>query len=152
MCVCACVCEWDAALEDGNAVGEVYLDDGKSYHYQKGAFARRALVFSAFSTLECSVPSAASAAAGGVEGAAAAATAATGKAVAGVGGAFPAAAATVERVIILGDQRYKSATVKGSAVQVEQAPASTREGVAAAATAVRKPDVPIAGDWTITLA
>jgi hypothetical protein len=32
------------------------------------------------------------------------------------------------------------------------APASTREGVPAAATALRKPDVPMTRDWTITLA
>jgi alpha 1,3-glucosidase len=42
--------------EAGNAVGEVYLDDGKTFHYQKGAFARRALTFTAFGTLECSAP------------------------------------------------------------------------------------------------
>jgi hypothetical protein len=73
---------------------------------------------------------AASAAAGGVEGGApAAGSAAAGspKAVApaGGGGAFPAAAATVERVIILGEQRYKSAVLKGgagAALEVEPAP------------------------------
>jgi len=88
---------------------------------------------------------------------------------AGGGGTFPAAAATVERIIILGAQRYASAAAvaaKGARGgyttskqpdtetegEVGPAPASTREGVPSAATAVRKPDVPMAHDWTVTLA
>ena len=127
----------------GNAVGEIYLDDGASFHHERGAFTRRALTFKAHGELRCSVPVAASAAAGGVEG--------TGAAPAGSGGGFPASAATVERVVILGAQRYGAAAVKGAALEVVPAPASTREGMPAAATAVRKPDVPMAHDWTITL-
>jgi alpha 1,3-glucosidase len=171
--------------EAGNAVGEVYLDDGKSFQYQTGAFSRRALTFTAFSKLECSAPVTASAAAGGVGGAAAEGATAETKGAgaggagaaavpvsaspAGGGGTFPAAAATVERIIILGAQRYASAAAvaaKGARggyttskqpdteteVEVGPAPASTREGVPSAATAVRKPDVPMAHDWTVTLA
>ena len=37
----------------GHAVGELYLDDGKSFGFEKGAFVRRALTFTAFGKLAC---------------------------------------------------------------------------------------------------
>jgi len=62
-----------------------------------------------FEALMYGAPVAASAAAGGVEGAPGVAAAG------GAGGGFPAAAAKVERIVILGDQRYTSAAVAGVA-------------------------------------
>ena len=137
---------------DGDAVGEVYLDDGVSFeHETREAFVRRALTFSRHKELRCSAPTAASARAGGVEGSRGASAAGAGSGV-DASGKKSVADVSVERVLILGAARHGGAVVNGEARDVVAAPASTRDGAPANAVAVRKPEVRIADDWTIALA
>ena len=140
----------------GDAIGEVYFDDGVGFeHETRDAFVRRALTFSRHKELRCSAPTAASARAGGVEGSRGASAAGAGS---GVGvdvdasGQKSIADVSVERVLILGAARHGGAVVNGEARDVVAAPASTRDGAPANAVAVRKPGVRIADDWTIALA
>ena len=132
---------------NGDAVGEVYLDDGAS---ETSSFVRRAVTFSKHKELRCSAPTAASARAGGVEGGAGGRGAASAGDAASRGAAW--ADVSVERVLILGAARHGGTVVNGEARDVVAAPASTRDGAPANAVAVRKPDVRIAEDWTIALA
>ena len=150
--------------ESGNAVGDVYFDDGIGYGYlgeQKktsetvgknapfffGAFTRRVFSF-ADGVLRCGAPSSTRAS--------------------GAGGDFPDAATRVERVVVMGadvsayastaevrvfSDGEKEKDVRTFRVDVERAATSERGGekksASARAVAARKPDVAVADDWSV---
>jgi mannosyl-oligosaccharide alpha-1,3-glucosidase len=113
------------------AEGELYVDDGKSYDYQQGAFIHRRFVFAdnkltSFNiepdnlankkfTTEC----------------------------------------VVERIIILGlSAGTKKAIIEPGnlEVEIESGPISLRSGSSLVAPTIRRPNVRITDDWTIKIA
>jgi alpha 1,3-glucosidase len=148
--------------ERGNAVGEVYLDDGVGYAYADGAFLRRGLTFTQ-NALACGFPSAATAKASGAEGYGGSVSPTPGKGEApddrGISASrdFPEYATRVERVVLMGahPDDYRSATVRGenSETSVEVVETATAEGAGAAggggAVAARNPNVALADDWSV---
>jgi len=123
--------ELTVALDaNGAAAGEVFLDDGVSFDFMRGGFARTALSYAngrltAAPAHECD----ARARALGVE-----AEAAT--------GAF-APANVVERVVVLGlASAPKSVAVAGRAVDFSWT---------AGALTIRRPELPMAGAWEVIL-
>jgi len=137
------------ALDNQHAAsGSLYLDDGASFDYQQGAFVKRRFRFAADGSLRAeadaiSVP--------GLTGTTAAV-------VAGEAKPAPAeksfsTALTVERIVILGAPKaFTKATLT---VAGEASRDLTLEHATVAGTTVltvRKPDAPIARDWSIQFA
>jgi len=108
----------------GTATGDLYTDDGKTYDFQKGQFLWRRLTMAAGKLVNAEHPQ-------------------------GAGGKFETAAA-VERVVVLGlasAPKVVRAQVGGGApVTLE-----SNFNAAKKELIIRKPSVPIAGDWTISL-
>ncbi|KAJ3695261.1 hypothetical protein LUZ60_000638 [Juncus effusus] len=122
------------ALDSSNsAEGELYIDDGKSFDYQKGAFIHRKFIFSnnKLISTQNSGP-----------------TTSDGK------DKF-SSDCSVERIILLGlsNSSYKKAVIESEnrEVDVELGPISLRAGSSNVAVTIRKPDVRIVDDWTIRL-
>jgi len=126
------------------AYGEVYLDDGKSYAFEeKDAFSRRQIIFEDGDSLVCAAKWR-----GGSWGWTT--HDAEQKHLEGDPLAFPEIAAEVERVIVLGPRRFgEDAEVRNKRKEIHLVSASGKEGSPAAATAVKKPGVVLAQDWSI---
>lgn len=111
---------------NGRAEGEIYLDDGSSYAFQTGAFQRQRFVL-ADGQLRASR----------------------------VEGDGFATEAVVERVVVLGQQGAALPKVEtaGAQLAVQTGPVFASHagaGGGAAALVVRKPQLPVAGEWAIS--
>ncbi|XP_011099673.1 probable glucan 1,3-alpha-glucosidase [Sesamum indicum] len=110
------------------AEGELYVDDGKSFQFQKGAYIHRRFTFSNGKLTSSNL---------------APATAALSK--------FTSDC-TVERIILLGlSPEPKTASVEpgNEKVDIELGPLVLREGKGQSVLTIRKPNVRISDDWTI---
>lgn len=113
----------------GEAEGELYVDDGKSFEFLKGAYIHRHFTFSDGKLTSTTVASS------------------TG------GNRYPTDC-TVERIILLGlSSGPKSALVEptNQKVEIELGPLRIRAGKSPSALTIRKPDVRIGDDWTIKI-
>eukprot|EP00475_Leptophrys_vorax_P017022 TRINITY_DN23539_c0_g5_i1.p1 TRINITY_DN23539_c0_g5~~TRINITY_DN23539_c0_g5_i1.p1 ORF type:complete len:429 (-),score=-0.63 TRINITY_DN23539_c0_g5_i1:246-1418(-) len=129
----------------GGAEGELYIDDGRSFAFQQGAFHHRRFVF-ADGTLRSTMHEAE---------AAAAAAAARGE----LKRAAFETRCVVERIVLFGvpkgvmEGKRRSAVVDGTRIQLEEevGPAWLRPGVPSSVLVVRAPRVPISSDWSIKI-
>ncbi|KAI5669532.1 hypothetical protein M9H77_19385 [Catharanthus roseus] len=111
------------------AEGELYIDDGKSFEFLKGAYIHRRFKFSK----------------GILSSSSASAT---------VGGNKYSTDCTVERILLLGmSSRSKSALVEPSneKVEIELGPLRLRGEQSPSVLTIRKPNVRIADDWSINI-
>lgn len=112
------------------AEGEVYLDDGKSFEFQHGAYIHRRFTYSNGRLTSSN------------------------KASATLGGRKFASQSTVERIILLGlSPEPKTALVEpgNHKVDIERGPLLLRGGTGSSVLTIRKPNVNIADDWTIKI-
>ena len=116
---------------DGNmhAEGDIYLDDGSSFAYQRGVYAHRAITFSKGVLSNRQMPGA------------------TGKYDCDL---------VIERIIVVGLDQLAAWSVvdtgTGSALEAGSGPLVMQAGVPDAALVVRKPDLPVAREWSVTFA
>jgi mannosyl-oligosaccharide alpha-1,3-glucosidase len=114
-----------------SAEGELYVDDGKSYDYQQGAFIHRRFVFADNKLTSFNV------------------------APDNLGNKKFTTECVVERIVILGlSSGAKKAIIEPGNLEVgiESGPISLRSGSSPVAPTIRRPNVHIAGDWTIKIA
>jgi len=120
------------ALNSSNAAeGELYVDDGKSYDYQQGAFIHRRFVFADSKLTSLNI------------------------APDNLGKKKFISDCVVERIIILGLRSgAKKAIIEpgNREVEIESGPVSLRSGSSPVAPTIRRPNVRIADDWTIRIA
>lgn len=112
----------------GEAEGELYIDDGKSFEFLKGAYIHRHFTFSDGKL--------------------------TSSAVASTSGSRYLTDCTVERIILLGlSSGPKSALVEpvNQKVEIELGPLRIGAGKSPSALTIRKPNVRIGDDWTIKI-
>ncbi|CAL8467821.1 g7359 [Coccomyxa elongata] len=115
---------------NGQAAGELYLDDGSSFAFQRGLYAHRLFTFKDGLLSSQELP--------------------------GTPSRYSTDVA-IERIVVVGLRQPASSfsvTEVGS-VKVLQAgagPVVLAEGVPESALVIRKPELPIAGDWSIRLA
>uniref|UniRef100_A0A5K0Z2R1 DUF5110 domain-containing protein n=1 Tax=Nymphaea colorata TaxID=210225 RepID=A0A5K0Z2R1_9MAGN len=110
------------------AEGELYIDDGKSYEFQQGAYIHRRFIFSGGKLTSINI----------------------GGAKSGKKEFFTDC--NIERIILLGHpSQPKGALVKPSndRVDVEPGPLFLRRGAKPFAAVIRNPEVQIGQDWTI---
>ena len=113
----------------GQASGDLYLDDGSSFAYMRGMYAHRVFEFKEGTLSSRALPDS------------------------------PSRYSTelvIERIIVVGlKHKAESYTAKnketGQGYTVEKGPVAQKAGVAREAAIVRKPDLPIAGDWSLQL-
>ena len=115
----------------GQASGELYLDDGKSFAYERGIFAHRAFTFKA-NTL-------------------------TSTALAGAAGKAKEYKPDndIERIIVLGLPSVKGkwqVSVEGTGASLDAAagPVALQPGLPDSVLVVRKPGLSVASDWSLT--
>lgn len=118
-----------ALNSSSEAEGELYVDDGKSFAFEQGAYIHRRFVFSngKLTSLDLA-PS--------------------------VGKRHFITDCTVERIILLGHSHgHKGALVEPSnqKAEVEDGPLMLRPGHSPAIPTIRKPGVRITDDWTIKI-
>lgn len=120
------------ALNSSSAAeGELYVDDGKSYDYQQGAFIHRRFVFADNKLTSMNI------------------------APKNLGNKKFSTECVIERIIILGvSSGSKKAIVEpgNHEVDIELGPISLRSGSSSVAPTVRKPNVRVVDDWTIRIA
>ncbi|KAL0378189.1 UNVERIFIED_CONTAM: putative glucan 1,3-alpha-glucosidase [Sesamum radiatum] len=110
------------------AEGELYVDDGKSFQFQKGAYIHRRFTFSNGKLTSSNL------------------------APVTTGHSKFASGCTVERIILLGlSPEPKTAFVEpgNEKVDIESGPFVLREGQGQSVLTIRKPNVRISDDWTI---
>ncbi|KAM6563218.1 hypothetical protein CsatB_023216 [Cannabis sativa] len=109
------------------AEGELYIDDGKSFSFENGAYIHRRFVFSNGKLTSHNVASA-------------------------PGGAQFSSECVIERIILLGHSaRPKNAIIEPEDrnVEVEMGPLLLKSKESSSFITIRKPNVPVASDWTI---
>ncbi|CAI9285162.1 unnamed protein product [Lactuca saligna] len=114
----------------GEAEGELYIDDGKSYDFKNGAYIHRRFLFSNGKLTSVNLATSAS-----------------------VGPTF-LSDCTIERIILLGQtSKPKSARIEPAnrVTEVELGPIQTRTGVRPSVLTIRKPNVKVSEDWSIQL-
>jgi alpha 1,3-glucosidase len=120
------------ALNSSNAAeGELYVDDGKSYDYQQGAFIHRRFVFADNKLTSLNI------------------------APDNLGKKKFTSDCVVERIIILGLRSgAKKAIIEpgNREVEIESGPISLRSGSSLVVPTIRRPNVRIVDDWTIRIA
>ena len=113
----------------GQASGDLYLDDGSSFAYKRGMYAHRVFEYKDSALSSKALPGS------------------------------PARYVTdlvIERIIIVG-LKHKAASYAaknketGQRYTVEKGPVAQKAGVAQEALIVRKPDLPVAGDWSLQI-
>ncbi|RVW76085.1 putative glucan 1,3-alpha-glucosidase [Vitis vinifera] len=111
------------------AEGELYIDDGKSFEFKQGAYIHRHFVFSDGKLTSSSlVPNA--------------------------GRTLFSSACVIERIIVLGHSSGpKNALIEPSnrKAEIELGPLWLRRGKSAPVLTIRRPNVPVADDWTIKI-
>ncbi|KAL7131943.1 hypothetical protein ABFS83_12G038900 [Erythranthe nasuta] len=115
-----------------SAEGELYIDDGKSFEFQKGAYIHRRFTFSNGKLTSSNMrPDDTTAGNGKFE-----------------------TESTVERIVLLGlSNAPKNAVIEpaNQKVEIEMGPLLLRGGRGLSVPTIRKPDVRIGDDWTIKL-
>jgi alpha 1,3-glucosidase len=120
------------ALDDkGRAFGDLYLDDGSSFAYQRGVYAHRLFTFADGQLRAAAVPSSPDPPAYGT-------------------------GLMVERIVILGlRQPGSSYAVKvaatGAILEASSGPVVMQAGLPEVALVVRRPELPVSSDWAIQL-
>ncbi|KAJ4965777.1 hypothetical protein NE237_017626 [Protea cynaroides] len=111
------------------AEGELYVDDGKSFSFEQGAYMHRRFVFSDGKLTSSNIAPPAS------------------------GKALFTSECVIERIIILGLSGAKSALVESAnyRVDIESGPLNLRGRGSSAVLTIRKPNVRIKDDWTIKI-
>lgn len=113
----------------GQASGDLYLDDGSSFAYRRGMYAHRLFEFKDGVLSNKALPDS------------------------------PSRYSTdlvIERIIVVG-LKHKAASYvaknkdSGQGYTVEKGPVAQKAGVSQEALIVRKPDLPIAGDWSLQI-
>ncbi|KAK9073102.1 hypothetical protein SSX86_007424 [Deinandra increscens subsp. villosa] len=126
-----------AVDSSGGAEGEVYIDDGKSYEFQKGGYIHRRFIFSDGKLISVNLNVASSSSSS-------------------QGTSFYSDC-TIERIILLGysssSKPPKSARIEPTnrVADIELGPLQIRSGVRSAVLTIRKPNVRVSDDWTIKL-
>lgn len=113
-----------------SAEGELYVDDGKSFEFQRGAFIHRRFIFSNGKLTSLNV------------------------APAGNDGRLFTSDCVIERIILLGYPSWpKSALIEASnkEVEMEMGPLRPDGSRAASVLTIRKPNVRISDDWSIRI-
>lgn len=113
-----------------SAEGELYIDDGKSFEFQRGAFIHRRFIFSDGKLTSLNV------------------------APAGNDGRLFTSDCVIERIILLGyPSRPKSALIEASnkEVEMEMGPLRPQASRAASVLTIRKPNVRISDDWSLRI-
>nr|CAN82775.1 hypothetical protein VITISV_000481 [Vitis vinifera] len=128
--LCGCEKENVIALNGSHAAeGELYIDDGKSFEFKQGAYIHRHFVFSDGKLTSSSlVPNA--------------------------GRTLFSSACVIERIIVLGHSSGpKNALIEPSnrKAEIELGPLWLRRGKSAPVLTIRRPNVPVADDWTIKI-
>ncbi|RVW28251.1 putative glucan 1,3-alpha-glucosidase [Vitis vinifera] len=128
--LCGCEEENVIALNGSHAAeGELYIDDGKSFEFKQGAYIHRHFVFSDGKLTSSSlVPNA--------------------------GRTLFSSACVIERIIVLGHSSGpKNALIEPSnrKAEIELGPLWLRRGKSAPVLTIRRPNVPVADDWTIKI-
>lgn len=116
-----------AVDSSGAAEGELYIDDGKSYEFQEGAYIHRRFIFSNGKLTSVNLAATKS--------------------------SF-LSDCTIERIILLGhDSKPKSARIEPSnhVTDIELGPLQIRSGARSSVLTIRKPNVRVSDDWTIQL-
>ncbi|XP_062094176.1 probable glucan 1,3-alpha-glucosidase isoform X2 [Humulus lupulus] len=110
------------------AEGELYIDDGKSFSFEKGAYIHRRFVFSNGKLTSHNVASNAP------------------------GGAQFLSECVIERIILLGcSAGPKNALIEpeNNNVEIEMGPLLLKSKGSSSFITIRKPNIPVASDWTI---
>ncbi len=115
---------------NGQAAGELYSDDGSSFAFQRGLYAHRLFTFKDGLLSSQELP--------------------------GTPSRYSTDVA-IERIVVVGlGQPASSFSVtevgSGKVLQAGAGPVVLAEGVPESALVIRKPEVPIEGDWSIRLA
>jgi len=109
----------------GRAAGELYDDDGRSFAFRRGVCLHRAFAIADGVLSSRAAPG---------------------------GACSMASGATVERLVVLGlraDRAWRAAR-DGAPLDAAPRPLWLRAGLPAAALVVRKPGLPLAGDWAVS--
>ncbi|CAN6459214.1 unnamed protein product [Victoria cruziana] len=117
-----------ALNSSSEAEGELYIDDGKSYEFQQGAYIHRRFIFSGGKLTSINIAGAKS------------------------GKKDFTTECVIERIILLGHpSQPKSALIKpaNDRVDVESGPLLLRRGAKPFAAVIRNPKVQVGKDWTI---
>jgi alpha 1,3-glucosidase len=120
-----------ALNSSGSAEGELYVDDGKSYDYQQGAFIHRRFVFADNKLTSINI------------------------APDNLGKKVFSTECVIERIIVLGlSSGAKKAIIEpgNQEVEIDLGPISLRSGSRSVAPTVRRPNVRVVDDWTIRIA
>ncbi|VAH88238.1 unnamed protein product [Triticum turgidum subsp. durum] len=120
-----------ALNSSGSAEGELYVDDGKSYDYQQGAFIHRRFVFADNKLTSINI------------------------APDSLGKKVYSTECVIERIIVLGlSSGAKKAIIEpgNQEVEIDLGPISLRSGSKSVAPTVRRPNVRVVDDWTIRIA
>ena len=113
----------------GQASGDIYLDDGSSFAYKRGMYAHRLFEYKDSMLSSKVLPGSPS---------------------------HYSTDLVIERIIVVGlKHKADSYTAKnketGQRYTVEKGPVAQKAGVAQDALIVRKPDLPVAGDWSLQI-
>mmetsp|Transcript_27755 Transcript_27755/g.70759 ORF Transcript_27755/g.70759 Transcript_27755/m.70759 type:complete len:905 (-) Transcript_27755:229-2943(-) len=117
---------------NGNAEGDLYLDDGRSFAFMRGQYAHRAFSYAHNKLTSTAAPQAAG----------------TPK------GELPLEGLRIERVVFLGLPKkgaFKAKLPGGQTVPLEAGPLSQRAPKDANALVLRAPDLPVTGDWVVEI-
>ncbi|EXB31245.1 Neutral alpha-glucosidase AB [Morus notabilis] len=112
------------------AEGEVYIDDGKSFAFTQGAYIHRRFVYADGKLTSLNVAPAA------------------------LGGAQFSSECVIERIIVLGHSGVpKRALIEPEekTAEIELGPLDLKLGLGSDFITIRKPNLPVAGDWTIKI-
>lgn len=113
-----------------SAEGELYIDDGKSFEFQRGAYIHRRFIFSDGKLTSINI------------------------APSGNADKLFTTECVIERIILLGHtSRPKSALIKplNKEIEIEMGPLRLQRSQMASVLTIRKPNVRISNDWTIQI-
>lgn len=128
---------WIALNETGSANGDLYVDDGHSFAYQRGSYIHRQFAFN--------------------KGILTNTAAKAGSSLLSYQASKLSVPNTIERIAILGLKQPPSsykALFKGALgqhLQVEAGPLVNQAGVPDSALVIRKPDLPVGSNWSVQL-
>lgn len=125
-----CLLQVIALNSSQSAEGELYVDDGKSFEFQRGAYIHRRFIFSDGKLTSLNM------------------------APSGNNGRLFSTECVVERIILLGHpSRPKSALIEPSnkETEIEMGPLRVQRSRIASVLTIRKPNVRVTDDWTIRI-
>ena len=128
---------WIALNSSGSAQGDLYIDDGHSFAYQRGSYLHRQFTFSKGYLTNVAADDSSS--------------------VIPIKAGKLSLPNTIERIVVLGLEHSRSgwkALYKGAAgqhIDVEVGPLSRAAGLPDTAVVIRKPDLPVEQNWSLQL-